>query len=277
MKENSKNPDGRSGKQSGDELNDLLPGNDQIREEYIENRKSKIRDFYRNRPPGQYISGVHNYCDRWCERCRLAYNCLVYVMEDTLNRGEDKAITDAMVLENLQASFMATAEMVKEHMEEMGFDLCEIDEEEIEDELRERKDTPDEDALKEMAEHYARSAHEWLERIYKAKRSSREDIKEAVSVIEWYHIFIAAKIERALCSRDEEIEPDPIQNDINGSAKIALLGIKNSLCAWAGLISNESPYEDDAMKNSLLLCKLKAAMEYRFPDTDKFIRPGFDQ
>jgi hypothetical protein len=197
-------------------------------------------------------------------------------MEDTLNRGEDKDIADAMFLENLQASFLATAEMVKEHMEEMGLDQCEIDEEDIEDEVRERRYTPDENALNEMAEHYVKSAHEWLKGIYELKPSSREEIKETVSVIEWYHIFIAAKIERALCIRDEEIEPDPIQNDNNGSAKLALLGIKNSLSAWTNFINNESPYEDDALKISLLLCKLKAAVEHRFPDAEKFLRPGFD-
>ncbi|MDY6953748.1 MAG: hypothetical protein SWE60_19750 [Thermodesulfobacteriota bacterium] len=24
----------------------------------------------------QFISGIHNYCDRWCERCPLTSRCM---------------------------------------------------------------------------------------------------------------------------------------------------------------------------------------------------------
>jgi hypothetical protein len=27
------------------------------------------------------ISGIYNYCDRWCERCPLTSRCLVYATE----------------------------------------------------------------------------------------------------------------------------------------------------------------------------------------------------
>ena len=27
------------------------------------------------------ISGIYNYCDRWCERCPLTTRCLVYATE----------------------------------------------------------------------------------------------------------------------------------------------------------------------------------------------------
>ena len=29
----------------------------------------------------QFISGVYNYCDRWCERCPLTSRCFVYATE----------------------------------------------------------------------------------------------------------------------------------------------------------------------------------------------------
>src|SRR5215467_3593368 len=31
------------------------------------------------------ISGVYNYCDRWCERCPLTSRCLVYATEQEDN------------------------------------------------------------------------------------------------------------------------------------------------------------------------------------------------
>ena len=31
------------------------------------------------------ISGIYNYCDRWCERCPLTSRCLVYATEQEDN------------------------------------------------------------------------------------------------------------------------------------------------------------------------------------------------
>src|SRR5215203_4812547 len=34
-----------------------------------------------------YIPGVYNYCDRWCEACPLSHRCMVYAMEARLGEG----------------------------------------------------------------------------------------------------------------------------------------------------------------------------------------------
>lgn len=31
----------------------------------------------------RFISGIYNFCDRWCERCSLAHRCLTRAMEMT--------------------------------------------------------------------------------------------------------------------------------------------------------------------------------------------------
>ena len=36
------------------------------------------------------ISGIYNYCDRWCERCPLTSRCLVYATEKALKDYGDK-------------------------------------------------------------------------------------------------------------------------------------------------------------------------------------------
>jgi len=33
------------------------------------------------------ISGIYNYCDRWCERCPLTSRCLVYATEQVGHNG----------------------------------------------------------------------------------------------------------------------------------------------------------------------------------------------
>ena len=33
------------------------------------------------------ISGIYNYCDRWCERCPLTSRCLVFATEQVDHNG----------------------------------------------------------------------------------------------------------------------------------------------------------------------------------------------
>ena len=37
----------------------------------------------------QFIPGIYNYCDRWCERCPLTARCRVFAMEEVRKRGDD--------------------------------------------------------------------------------------------------------------------------------------------------------------------------------------------
>ena len=44
----------------------------------------------------RHISGIYNYCDRWCERCPFTSRCLLYAMEqkdsaDPASRDPDNA------------------------------------------------------------------------------------------------------------------------------------------------------------------------------------------
>jgi hypothetical protein len=39
--------------------------------------KEKIKTFARDE---LFISGIYNYCDRWCERCPQTSRCLNYAM-----------------------------------------------------------------------------------------------------------------------------------------------------------------------------------------------------
>jgi len=41
-------------------------------------RKSALRELARRR---DFISGIYNYCDRWCERCAFTHRCRVYATQ----------------------------------------------------------------------------------------------------------------------------------------------------------------------------------------------------
>ncbi|MBK9357090.1 MAG: hypothetical protein IPN08_06850 [Bacteroidales bacterium] len=43
--------------------------------------KSALDQFQRIRETRDIISGIHNYCDRWCERCAFTSRCTVLPWE----------------------------------------------------------------------------------------------------------------------------------------------------------------------------------------------------
>ena len=41
-------------------------------------------------PIGDFIPGIYNYCDRWCERCLYTDRCRTFAMEKVFMRKLDK-------------------------------------------------------------------------------------------------------------------------------------------------------------------------------------------
>jgi hypothetical protein len=113
--------------------------------------------------------------------------------------------------------------------------------------------------------------------------AAARDLQDAVEIIRWYHMFICAKLARAIGMHDEdeeeeeESQSEEIQNDSNGSAKIALIAIDRSLAAWSRL-RDHLPSEGDEIIDVLTqLNRLKKFAEQTFPNARLFVRPGFDE
>ena len=59
------------------------------------------------------ISGIYNYCDRWCERCPLTSRCLVYATEQEDNDSpESRDIHNEAFWKKLNSIFQETREMI---------------------------------------------------------------------------------------------------------------------------------------------------------------------
>lgn len=239
-----------------------------------------------------YIAGVYNYCDRWCERCPFIERCRVYAMEKEFeekhpDKKDDFGVQLAYNLEN-------ALKMIYEHAAKEGIDLDSIEDEE------ETKDPKIED-LKEHAKiltnQYENLAEAWL----KGKETLIEyqlqewkklleigvnkiipkvkDVQNALEVIRWYFFFIRAKISRAYSQMHDKwiLKEFPIQNDMNGSAKIAFIAIENSLAAWEIMRTHFEEETDNILDIMLALSRIRKDIEIHFPNINQFIRPGFDE
>lgn len=249
----------------------------------------------------RFISGIYNYCDRWCERCPFTSRCLTYATEEA-TFGDDPAANDInnkAYWDKLHKIFQTTMEMAKDYAKEQGIDLDSID---VEEEMKERKKDrarTRKHPLSRAAYKYGRMVDKWLDS-NKAAFAEKEkeletksqmgidnlatlnaeakDILDTVDVIRWYQHQIYVKINRAL-SKDPLDDWEELQNfpkDSDGSAKVALIGMDRSIGAWGRLREHFLEKTDDLLSILLHLDRLRRNTVKEFPDARRFIRPGFD-
>ena len=92
--------------------------------------------------------------------------------------------------------------------------------------------------------------------------------------------MISAKLHRALDGRDRhthhpEGDDDPLQNDWNGSAKVALLSLERSEIAWRAIAQPTS--DPVAVLLADAARDLHRLTLEEFPRAMSFVRPGFDE
>ncbi|MBW2615460.1 MAG: hypothetical protein JRD02_04705, partial [Deltaproteobacteria bacterium] len=79
----------------------------------------------------RFISGIYNYCDRWCERCPFTARCMNFAMgEEQFADPETQDLNNEEFWEKLSETFQVTLDLVKEMAEQEGIDLDSIDIEE---------------------------------------------------------------------------------------------------------------------------------------------------
>src|SRR5215213_448895 len=165
------------------------------------------------------ISGIYNYCDRWCERCPLTSRCLVYAteQEDDDSPASHDIRNDAF-WRKLSSIFQETRGMIVEWAREAGVDLHAASEE---DEVRHhrKRQLIDNHPLGKAGKRYANAAADWFRefdrtievtdlRVTENDLECRERLEDAREVIQWYQYQIAVKTIRALSGRREEVDED---------------------------------------------------------------------
>jgi hypothetical protein len=240
------------------------------------------------------IPGIHNYCDRWCERCPLTARCLLYATEEAdpdINPA-CQDISNAAFWQKLSSIFQETREMISAWAEENGVDLSPSVLAEAQEQNDRQRTQATKHPLALAAEAYAHSVNQWFENDFRqmevfsdAAAGSDQivehdgDENDYLEVIRWYQFFVAAKIMRGLLSRVDEVEypGDEESRDSDGSVKAALIGIDRSLSAWKLMGELRKENADSIQKLLLDLEKLRLRAEVEFPLARDFIRPGFDE
>ena len=225
------------------------------------------------------ISGIYNYCDRWCERCPLTSRCLVYATEqEDDDPPESRDLRNEAFWQKLGTVFLETREMIVEWAKDAGVDLAETIEE---DEARShrKRQLIDNHPLAKSGKNYANAASDWFREFDQTiEIGDPERLEDAREVIQWYQYQIAVKTIRALSGRREEEDPESAEfpKDSDGSAKVALIGIDRSIAAWRLMQLSLPERAGSIVMLILQLDRLRQRLEKGFPAARDFIRPGFD-
>lgn len=231
------------------------------------------------------IPGISNYCDRRCDRCRLRDRCGAYRLESLDERVAPAPGTaapsplgaTAAVIRSLRHTVRTLRQLADAH----GL-AQHVTREELEDA-----------AEREQAIHHKAIAHPLVESakqyffttmpIVRALRPlvlERDDdaVIEAVDTIEAVAALVPSKVFRAISSlQEDDHDPDDVQSDENGSAKIARILIADSRAAWQVLMQLGRATADGVPAQLVRqLDEIDAGLTACFPRAMEFVRPGFD-
>jgi hypothetical protein len=246
------------------------------------------------------IPGIHNYCDRWCERCAFSNRCEVGIQEMKSTVPADMN-TEAF-WEQIGKNFQKALDMLHKAAKQHGIEITEFTpEEKKEHHANEKKKQKkiDGTALIALSQKYTDLAHEWLKDNKEVADKGLElithlelgvqtgeqtkeitlQLKESLDIIQWYLFFFYIKFQRAMSGKIEADEWDDetgYQTDANGSAKVAMIAVERTMGAWQNMLELGAINEDKCLDLLSLLEQIKNAAIKEFPDAKKFVRVGFD-
>lgn len=261
-------------------------------------------------PDGDFIPGIYNYCDSWCDRCLYTNRCMNYAMGESIEKEietskriersmkENKAFWD-----QINQTIEEAAELIDDTYqlkESWHDDESETDDEEAEESLQEYEEIRQKAENHEIAlvaKRYMDLAHNWFTKDVKdtliqefdnetdkltcgypgLNDAQLKQLTEAVELVRWYHMLIWVKIQRALAGQMEEEAMEEvfegIPKDSDGSAMVAMKGVNASISGWTYLYKIITP-EADKIKSFLhMLWWLKTQIENKFPDALSFVWP----
>ena len=240
------------------------------------------------------ISGIFNYCDRWCERCIYTKRCAVYAQTENIDyseEGNDLETFFAKLKDILEKTHKILDEKLREiYPEGLPENLVE----EYEQKSAEIEKKIDSNQLYLSGKEYSALVRNWFESQkenekngddeinyaynFDTKKNNERDkelLSELIEIISFYQYFIEIKIKRALFDKYEFGEDDDFKENILTTQKLILLAITRSLAAWE-ILYDLMNQPDGVLTIMVHLEKLKHNAELTFNEAIKFKRPYFD-
>ncbi len=174
-----------------------------------------ISQFGAIKPPWIYKDVFYklpfNFCDRWCERCKLSGICRVYQKEKEsekrfIKQGIDPKSTKAMFL-SMSDSFEETKKLLEKDIKRLKIKITKEDDIKFEKEEDKKDKLVENDELTKISKKLCLSLVKLVEDLhYYFLEEIPKEIKEPLRILNYYMLFFSVKIHRAILSNIEEKE-----------------------------------------------------------------------
>lgn len=262
---------------------DILPSKKEIEKFVLHQKTEKVKNTIENlKPKAENITGIFNYCDRWCEKCLFTDRCTNYQFEKELGLYDENVDKEELI-DDVSAILAGTLSFLKSKMEELDIDISDYQGAEA---YENNKAAAYPLSLK--AKEYMTNLSDWFEenydylsdtasKLWNSSQNNFMEFNDQLEIIGWYMTIIPVKIVRALNPKDELEDEEFYQYDRNGTGKVVLVSIDKSIAAFSILFEKLSKKQDEILDFLNTLSKIKTAVEKEIPDARKFIRPGLDE
>lgn len=262
-----------------------------------------LGDLIRQAQEGDFIEGIYNYCDRWCERCPQTSKCLLYYQERNGARSAEELDPENQAFwESLAQSLKNAAAILTNAAAEQGADLSKVAESEsAEIDLQQRLE---QEPLPKLAHQYAENVDHWFQsasgdfdlkgeelRSIDAMEiegadpaAEADDIADCVEIIRWYQYQIAVKLMRAYSSVTKAMHQSMASEDDLSGLRDMLA--QKAACAaefddfekqFGDVDDSEWSDESDADADDELLNAEADEVDDPFAELDEEVDPEFEQ
>lgn len=261
------------------------------------------QDFMDDAFMDQFVSGIYNYCDRWCERCPHTAKCFVYYQEQEFMEREVLAgndpTSDESAMRSVGESLGQTMELLSQMAQEAGVDLNNLPPEprrrnrehplfllgkDWGDRVdayvkRMHRDLPG--VAEELGAQFVREyrdCHDERE-LHAAGEQADAEIarfKDALEMLGRYRFLIPVKLGRATGGLDDAKSEDDL-HDAYGTAKLIHECLGKVIAALWATAEFHRPWLEESVTVGAGAEALRRAIDEALPGHKTFVRPGLDE
>ena len=142
--------------------------------------KQRIKQLANN---PQFIPGIFNYCDRWCERCPFTARCLNFALsEEQFAEPESRDIYNKLFWQRLSEMFRLTREMLQDTLEMEGINLEDLEYDVVGENERQSRRPNHQDEVSRAAKAYGDLTDTWFEVNNELIQERRQELRGAGDV-----------------------------------------------------------------------------------------------
>jgi hypothetical protein len=227
------------------------------------------------------IDFISAYCDRWCERCAYTTRCSAFLAEAAIAMcGDAEAGLELALGTPHPVGREQTSRAIADWLADLeNIEMTPAEQAEFDRQERERETRIADTSIMKVARPFGLLSHRWLMARHDQLMAAADPVlREALEIAGHDALLISAKLYRALSGRDRLSDDEhghPIQNDWNGSAKVALISLERSEAAWRTIAAATT--DPTPMTFADQLRDLRREVEDAFPHARSFVRPGVDE